>query len=627
MAPAENKNEWRAAMDGHARKGHVPIEQVLAIASALLIVALFQASLIVFDVSPVWYGGGFDSYWDPDSYTRLLRVRYLHETGEWYSAWLPHINAPEGLELHWTRLLDILLLVPAWLGTAVTDFDTALHYVSFLIAPALQLAGVAALYWALRRDASPYLFPLAVVAFVLPRPVGQTLAIGQADHHGLIVVLLLVTLALLARGLESARPKRLALCAGVAGGLALWVTPEGLLVVAVAAAFLGLAWVGRGRGHLDGLLAYCAGLSSTALVALAIERAPGDWLAVDYLRFSSVHAALALVLLSVCLVLKVLERRSLTETAARRLLSGSGLAGAAGLALVLVFPFIVRSPYALLDPDVVTIMKDTSALRSPLPTSAVEALEFASDFGPVVVAIAFSLIAAVRGSGPKRWRYVLFLVALCISVPYGLSYRRGLTFAGSAAVIPWAEALMALLLWLRSSFGRQDLGRAAAAASLILGVVAASWATGYSVVAASDIKFGMAPLCRYSDIAPFIRGLEDDDTARIIFTDLNSGPEVAYRTGYTAITGTYDNLSGIRSAARIYVSSGHDLEAREIAERRNIRLFLFCRKLPRQDVMMVHRHREYLFTRLMLGQPPPWLRPIELPEDLARRFRLYRRVP
>ena len=54
---------------------------------------------------------------DPDGWVRLLRVRQWWQEGGWYAALLPQLSAPDGLSLHWTRPLDILILIPAWLAT------------------------------------------------------------------------------------------------------------------------------------------------------------------------------------------------------------------------------------------------------------------------------------------------------------------------------------------------------------------------------------------------------------------------------------------------------------------------------------------------------------------------------
>ena len=58
-------------------------------------------------------GGG--NLRDTDAYMRLIRVQELWQTGNWYQTVTSSLGAPDGLSLHWTRPLDILILLPALL--------------------------------------------------------------------------------------------------------------------------------------------------------------------------------------------------------------------------------------------------------------------------------------------------------------------------------------------------------------------------------------------------------------------------------------------------------------------------------------------------------------------------------
>ncbi|MCS6854928.1 MAG: hypothetical protein NZ523_09285, partial [Elioraea sp.] len=50
---------------------------------------------------------------DTDSWTRLIRVLALREGGRWFDEIIPHLNAPDGLSIHWPRLFDLAILAPA----------------------------------------------------------------------------------------------------------------------------------------------------------------------------------------------------------------------------------------------------------------------------------------------------------------------------------------------------------------------------------------------------------------------------------------------------------------------------------------------------------------------------------
>ena len=59
---------------------------------------------------------------DSDCYMRLVRVRELYNTGNWYDAVISRSNAPYGERLHWTRSFDVLLLAGAVPLSLFTDF-------------------------------------------------------------------------------------------------------------------------------------------------------------------------------------------------------------------------------------------------------------------------------------------------------------------------------------------------------------------------------------------------------------------------------------------------------------------------------------------------------------------------
>ena len=64
---------------------------------------------------------------DSDGFTRLQRVIELNTQGRWYDGQTQRTNAPYGETVHWTRPLDTILFVGAWIGSSVTDFRNALE--------------------------------------------------------------------------------------------------------------------------------------------------------------------------------------------------------------------------------------------------------------------------------------------------------------------------------------------------------------------------------------------------------------------------------------------------------------------------------------------------------------------
>lgn len=243
--------------------------------------------------------GGFltdGSLSDPDSWTRTLRVLALLEGAGWHDTILGALSAPEGLSLHWTRPLDVMILVPARVAMLFgVDARDAILWSGAWVCPAQHLLALAAGVWAAKA-----LWPglPAWFAAVLLLGNGAALAYsmpGRADHHTLI---LLAALIALGAGMRAAiDPDRAgqAWLAGLAGGFGLWISPEALLAVAPLLAGLGLAWLIAfdGRRHaLQGARA-AAGLGMMVAIAIATERPAAEWLLAEQDRVSIQHLAIA----------------------------------------------------------------------------------------------------------------------------------------------------------------------------------------------------------------------------------------------------------------------------------------------------------------------------------------------
>jgi asparagine N-glycosylation enzyme membrane subunit Stt3 len=180
---------------------------------------------------------------DPDAYMRLNRVLELHEGGAWFDSRYPRIGPPEGHVQHWTRPLDLLLLIGAWLLQPAFGFEQALHLFGVLFSPICLVLMVVALAWAaqpiLDRDARM----LACLALLWQPMVLAYSSLGRPDHHALLLLLFVLLLGLTFRLLADPYARRLAELAGLVAALAIWVSPEALVFIAPSLVALGWAWL------------------------------------------------------------------------------------------------------------------------------------------------------------------------------------------------------------------------------------------------------------------------------------------------------------------------------------------------------------------------------------------------
>ncbi|MCX7683932.1 MAG: hypothetical protein N2Z67_01530 [Acetobacteraceae bacterium] len=88
---------------------------------------------------------------DTDSYARLIRVRELRGGAGWTDQVTPSLTAPEGLFLHGTLPLDVLILGPALaLHAFGLPRDDAILWAGAVVCPVLHVAAALAAVWAAR---------------------------------------------------------------------------------------------------------------------------------------------------------------------------------------------------------------------------------------------------------------------------------------------------------------------------------------------------------------------------------------------------------------------------------------------------------------------------------------------
>jgi hypothetical protein len=111
------------------------------------------------------------------------------------------------------------------------------------------------------------------------------------------------------------------------------------------------------------------------------------------------------------------------------------------------------------------------------------------------------------------------------------------------------------------------------------------------------------------------------DRPRLLLTEVDYGAELLYRTDH-AVVGTpyHRNAQGLLDNQRLF-NQPSDQADRSLFERRGIDLILQCRAHDRRFVYADDDRSFY--DGLLAGRHPDWLRPVALPEELDRQFRLY----
>jgi hypothetical protein len=108
-----------------------------------------------------------------------------------------------------------------------------------------------------------------------------------------------------------------------------------------------------------------------------------------------------------------------------------------------------------------------------------------------------------------------------------------------------------------------------------------------------------------------------------ILADIDSGPEILYRTGCEVIGTPYHrNWRGILDTYDI-MTAGTDETAQKLIEQRKIELVLLCLNSPKFGNDLKQGEKSTFYQRLSRNECPNWLKMVELPDGLSASFKLF----
>lgn len=174
-------------------------------------------------------------FWGPDDYTHVYRAKIIANGEAHRIRRMPQINAPQGVELHWTAPMDYLLAGVGTLAGPLIDHPDPIG-----VAAAWAPVGLGGLYvfaimaWVRRGfGLGPAL--LAGLLVIVSAPFHRVFALGHPDHHALLELLFVVAIgAWMPRPRDSGQPgppgHTAMIVSGLAMGLAIWVASQALLV-------------------------------------------------------------------------------------------------------------------------------------------------------------------------------------------------------------------------------------------------------------------------------------------------------------------------------------------------------------------------------------------------------------
>ncbi len=566
-----------------------------------------------------------------DDHVRMLQVLNLINGSGWYDRIITRVNAPEGFETIWTRIVDIPIALTVLVGQIFTDQRTAALAASVV----LPFAELILLFFDMRYTARPLVGKSEawlVILFVMMTSIlnhqNYTLSgflIGQASHHAwyiILNVLLIGTTVRIVIGVPGKKPDWIL---AIAISLFLAVGIEGFPLIASVAALIGfLAWM-YNLPYLAkrGAIAIGCGALLTALL-LPLHLPPDRLFDV----FFTQPSIMGPVLTGIAATLLIAESHILRFCGPRKFLTFILIGACTALAVYLIvfcFPKILEGPAAGLSP----LERQLAAHEHPEAQLMYYATQAGSQYIGLTV---FSLLAVVTGlvsvfkTTNRRKRMLR------------ITYSGFALFDGAMAQIFWRyvhHAMMSacpliLFLWqgFRRLFNKNKFYLIKSfIVFFVLGptclIVLPGWEANiplWKQLILYPAKTYMEPFpCEPLSITSYLNSHYDDKT-NLNVTDNQSAYFLYYTHLKIDFLANYPSHDKFLDNTSFFYSQ--DLEhAREIARRHNFDLVATCRYMPMAPEVYASRpyRQPMMFERLSENNPPVWLKqvPLNFPTDFV----------
>jgi hypothetical protein len=547
---------------------------------------------------------------DPDDAMRLVQLRDLLAGQVWFDLVQHRVNPPDGVPMHWSRLVDaplaaMMLLLRPFLGPEAAERWTLLLWPLVPALPLVASAGVIGNRLAGRAGAV-----LAIVGAAVAVPLVRHFVPGRIDHHNLQMALAMTLVAALVR-----LPRRSALwTAGAASALSLAVGMETLPYVALGGLAVMAGWWRTGAARTPAVLAYLASFAVTAALAMGATVAPPRWLvpACDFI--SPIYVAPLWSALGVALA----GRRYGLDRSRGGIATIIGAMALAAVASVAALePACLRGPYAEADPRLFSLWMDhLSEARSALALARTEPAVAAAVFAAPLAALV--LAPLLFGRPADREAAGIAIAMLLAATAVALLQVRTLPFAAMFAGPPLAAAAALAV----ERFWRTRLDRAwgYALAGLIanpltLTAAAAVPAQAFAGPGSPDPHAGERLCTRraeYRTLAALPPGL--------VLNLIAFGPYVLAETPHRVLAAPYHrNRDGILDTVAAFTAE--PAQAHAILVARRVDYIAFCASSRELD-HLAEPGSAALAAALKRGEPPSWLE--AMPDPGGGATRVYR---
>jgi hypothetical protein len=568
----------------------------LALLALVLSTAQFWPSIVL-----VWTTGAASA---PADAMRLVEVRDLLNGQGWFDLHQYRLDPPAGVDMHWTRVLDVplalliksfSLVLPAIQAERLTRivFPLALlfGFYTVVINTARRLAGPAAM------------LPAAIIAVVTSAAVVQ-FEPGRIHHHGVQILLIALILRVTIEAVATKAFGPAAIAAALTA-LSLSINIENITYILVEFSVFALVFVVEGEAFTTALMGFAASLALCSLLLFVATTGPSHYFLGACDAFSTPHL-LAIFIGAAELVAMAAAANRLREWPLR--LAAAGLGGAVVIGAVAFF-----YPACLGDPQAGV----SALLRQYWLSQAGEAQPLAalirstpSDFFYLALApllgLGATLVATWRARGEMRVSWLIVAAFAAIGLLTALWQVRAISSASSLTLLGGAWAGSKAMTWAE----RQKSPLAKPAPLLaILPFCSAFWGILAHIAAPDPVEAKTADSCR----RPATIQLLDSLPKSVLMAAIDMGADILANTGHSVLAAPYHrNNHGNGEFVRAMLALPD--EARTIAEASGAAFFVFCPALP-EFQHYARGNRDGLAAVMLAGRPPDWLEPVTAGHD------------
>lgn len=551
----------------------------------------------------------------PDDALRLVQVRDLLAGQPWFDLHQYRITPPEGVLMHWSRLVDVPIAGMIWLLSRLVAQPLA-EQITMAVLPLLVLLpamfAMGRLTWRL-LDRQTAIFT-CLVMLLMPGVAVQFLPM-RIDHHGWQICM--IALAVWATSWR--RAARGGAVAGLAMAVGLMISLETIFMSAGFGLVFALRWL-RDHRQRWWLVSYLQSLALGLVILFGATRGMADIVA-HCDAISPPHLGFFLIVaLGVGGVGVV---RSVPRVPLILTLGAIGLAGAA-FVYWSAPQCVTASPFASLDPLVrdywyLNVTEGRPVWEQSL-NSAIPALV------QPLVALALVLLIAARNHDWLRTWWFEYAVLLAVAFAGGLLTFRSIAFAGLLSALP--------LAWFLARFFERWRSYKSLLPKLMLVIpLYLVFAPGFPLVIcelAMPQKESGGPVAGLAKSSCELRRnakLLDRLPRSTLFAPLDIGPVLLLKTRHSVVASGHHRAEQAMHDVIYSFISPPDV-ARRYMDQYGADYVVACTDLIEAQNLELGGGENALMSRLIAGQAPEWLEPVAIggPEQF-KVWRIKRAAP